>query len=390
MQVQTNRNAGTRVAKRGFTLVELLVVISIIALLIAILLPSLSKARDQAKTVVCATRIKGLLAAMSVYATDNKDYIAGSPNTSGSVLFGAHTNDEAGMMERWRWNPIQVWDWGGGLAASMGIKFSTKTHEQRYLDAVRMKVFKCPSNKVLCMPYENGLNYGAQPMPSYNTSRNYMWPGKPSLLADQFAGDLYWSKGQSGDDAGGVGFLWGWRVVGGTQRREPSTWAEASKPSYLPRVDQIGSPAEKVFMADGGRYVKESNDPQYDARPWAGYGGAFCDVGPYSYWSRAWNREAGLPGEVAGPEDLRDARIYSYRHGKKEPYLRVGNYRMNVGFFDNHVETMNDIKSANPHFWLPRGFRLYDVANDVHTDVMDTYMQVLETDQNGKQFIHIR
>ncbi len=54
----------------GFTLIELLVVVAIIALLISILLPSLSKARAQARTAVCASRISQLAKAMLIYSED--------------------------------------------------------------------------------------------------------------------------------------------------------------------------------------------------------------------------------------------------------------------------------------------------------------------------------
>jgi prepilin-type N-terminal cleavage/methylation domain-containing protein/prepilin-type processing-associated H-X9-DG protein len=57
--------------KSGFTLVELLVVISIIAVLLAVLMPSLQKARESAKNVVCKNNLKQIGYGISLYAEDH-------------------------------------------------------------------------------------------------------------------------------------------------------------------------------------------------------------------------------------------------------------------------------------------------------------------------------
>jgi len=79
---------------RGFTLVELMVVIGIVALLISLLLPALRRAREAAITVQCSARMRQLTTATFMYVNDNRGYLP--PIVEGYKKFPGNSGDWAG------------------------------------------------------------------------------------------------------------------------------------------------------------------------------------------------------------------------------------------------------------------------------------------------------
>lgn len=86
------RTVEPRTAERGFTLVELMVVVAIIALLAAIIIPNYVHARAQAAVSESESNLKQIATALEMYFDDNQSYPDGAKVDVDPTLFGGSTN----------------------------------------------------------------------------------------------------------------------------------------------------------------------------------------------------------------------------------------------------------------------------------------------------------
>jgi prepilin-type N-terminal cleavage/methylation domain-containing protein/prepilin-type processing-associated H-X9-DG protein len=128
----------------GFTLVELLVVISLISILIALLLPALSKAKEASRTINCASNLRQQSFAGLVYAQQNKDYLP--------AYFGDTVPSSKYQYWSWQLNPAYI--------EAMGYHLNEITSNAAATIKVKHTVLVCPEDpQRINESYEGGHTF---------------------------------------------------------------------------------------------------------------------------------------------------------------------------------------------------------------------------------------
>jgi prepilin-type N-terminal cleavage/methylation domain-containing protein/prepilin-type processing-associated H-X9-DG protein len=152
-----------RTQHRAFTLIELLVVVAIIALLIAILLPSLGKARALANQTKCLASIRAWGQAVYLYAHENRDYFGCKRDKLPGVTDPIHT--------QWDQDP-RAYDPNGLEGMYSGPLGRSMTLKLRF----------CPADGNVNMGKPGQPYYGGRPLPSYKFAGYLDSSGGPSMM----------------------------------------------------------------------------------------------------------------------------------------------------------------------------------------------------------------
>jgi len=286
----TQLTIGIARSRFAFTLIEVLVVVSIISLLVSLLLPSLSQAREAAKVLVCASNQRQLAVAATTYTAANKDWM----------------------------NPIE--DWWPSSTDPDRVEVTFRVILFPYAGRAQ-HVFDCPSERM----YIYGDGYS-----DADECRTQSLNGPTTTDRERYPYIYGIKHPLERWNFGGIGIA-GVHWLGKKQASLPKSmpFGRAVESGYgdgLRKFSQIKSPSKLVWFGDG-----------------AGYDGVVAKYGDDLGW---WIRPRATDGSqcMAGFNRLVDENYGCQRHGRKANYA----------FADGHVKKLsaNDIPcDANECWW---------------------------------------